>query len=97
MRLIFHPAALQEYADAVNYYAQIRIDLAQTFINHVENTVNQIRESPNRYPVLKKDIRKAFIQKFPYTLLYRFENETILIFALMHHSRKPGYWLKRIS
>jgi hypothetical protein len=39
MKYVFHPAALTEYAEAVQYYAQNRTQLAQAFIDAVENTI----------------------------------------------------------
>jgi hypothetical protein len=37
MKYVFHPAALIEYSEAVQYYAQNRTALAQAFIDAVEN------------------------------------------------------------
>lgn len=39
MRYVFHPEALNEYADAVQYYSEQRIEVAQAFINAIEDTV----------------------------------------------------------
>ena len=35
--------------------------------------------------------------EFPYALLYRVWNEQIEILAVMHLSRKPGYWADRLT
>lgn len=37
MKYVFHPAALTEYSEAVQYYAQQRVELAQAFINAIED------------------------------------------------------------
>jgi hypothetical protein len=34
---------------------------------------------------------------FPYGILYTIEAEFILIVAVMHGSRKPGYWKGRVG
>lgn len=39
MKYVFHPEALAEYADTVQYYTAERVELAQAFINAVENTI----------------------------------------------------------
>ena len=44
MRYVFHPEALSEYAQAVQYYNEQRIELAQAFINAIEDAVYRIRE-----------------------------------------------------
>jgi toxin ParE1/3/4 len=95
MKYVFHPEALTEYAEAVQYYAQQRHELAQAFINAVEDAVYQIRESPHRWSLFDEDIRRCLTRKFPYGILYTIEQDYILILAVMHCSREPGYWKSR--
>ncbi|CAD5932340.1 plasmid stabilization system [Planktothrix agardhii CCAP 1459/11A] len=97
MKYVFHPAALAEYSEAVEYYANIRVELAQAFINIVEQAVFKIIESPTRYPIVDEDIRRCLTRQFPYGILYTIEPDYILILAVMHSSRKPGYWKDRIK
>jgi plasmid stabilization system protein ParE len=49
MKYAFHPEALTEYAGAVQYYVQQRAEVAQAFIDAVEDAVYRIRETPTRY------------------------------------------------
>ena len=39
MRYVFHPEALAEYAEAVQYYAEQRVEVAQIFIDSIEDAV----------------------------------------------------------
>lgn len=95
MRYVFHPEALSEYAEAVQYYTEQRVEIAQVFINAIEDTVYRIRESPARYPAIDEDVRRCMARKFPYGVLYTIEQDYILIVAIMHCSREPGYWRSR--
>jgi plasmid stabilization system protein ParE len=95
MKYVFHPEALTEYAEAVEYYLQQGSEVAQAFIDTVENAVYQIRESPARWGVIDEDVRRYLTQKFPYGILYTIEQDYILILAVMHCSRKPGDWKNR--
>jgi len=52
MRYVFHPEALSEYAEAVQYYTEQRVEVAQAFINAIEETVYRIREAPTRYAAI---------------------------------------------
>lgn len=36
-------------------------------------------------------------QAFPFGILYTIEADFILIVAVMHFSREPGYWKKRLG
>jgi toxin ParE1/3/4 len=95
MKYVFHPAALIEYSEAVQYYAQNRTALAQAFIDAVENTIYRIRESPTTWQIIDEDVRRCMTRKFPYGVLYTVEEDEILILAIMHCSREPNYWKNR--
>ena len=95
MRYSFHPEALNEYSEAVRYYAGQKIEIAQAFIDSVENAIYRLRNSPDRYPVLDEDIRRCLTHKFLYGILYTIESDFILILAVMHCKKKPGYWKTR--
>jgi plasmid stabilization system protein ParE len=56
MRYVFHPQALTEYSEAVQYYTEQRIEVAQAFINAIEDTIYRIRESPTRYATIDDDV-----------------------------------------
>ncbi len=46
MRYVFHPEAIAEYSQAVQYYAERRTELAQAFINAVEDAVIELENLP---------------------------------------------------
>lgn len=52
MKYVFHPAALTEYGEAVKFYAERRVELAQAFINAVEDAIFRIIQSPTRWAVV---------------------------------------------
>jgi toxin ParE1/3/4 len=95
MRYVFHPEALAEYSEAVQYYAEQRSEVAQMFINAIEDAVYGIRESPTRGAIVDEDVRRCLTRKFPYSILYTIEQDYILILAVTHCSREPGYWKSR--
>lgn len=95
MRYVFHPEALNEYAEAVQYYSEQRVEIAQAFINAIEETVHRIKESPTLYVAIDEDVRRCMTRRFPYGVLYTIEQDYILIVAVMHCSREPGYWKSR--
>lgn len=65
MKYVFHPEALSEYAEAVQYYTEQRVEVAQAFINSIEDAVYRINESPTRYPRLMKTFGGAWRASFP--------------------------------
>ena len=44
-----------------------------------------------------KNTRRVFLRDFPFAVVYRPDADGITIFALAHHSRRPGYWQSRVQ
>ncbi len=97
MRYEFHPEALAEYKDAAHYYAGCHNGLELRFIAAVEHAIRQILEAPERYRFFDEDIRRCLTRVFPYAVLYTVEADFVLIIAVMHSHREPGYWRHRLS
>ena len=96
MRHEFHPEALEEYEQAALYYAERDPQLARRFIEAVEEAIQQILESPTRWRVIDADVRRFLTRIFPFGVLYTIEPDFVLIVAIMHCSREPGYWKQRL-
>lgn len=97
MRYEFHPEALQDYQEAVDWYARRGPALARRFITAVEDAVWRVAETPERWRIIEEDVRRCLTRVFPYGVLYTIEAEFVLIVAVMHCSREPGYWKRRVS
>ena len=96
MKATFHPEALDELIEAMAYYQNKRKGLGDEFYEEVDTTIKKIEEHPERWPVLLAPIQRCRTDRFPYKLVYQVLEGEILIVALMHDSREPGYWLHRI-
>jgi toxin ParE1/3/4 len=95
MRYEFHPEALDEFEDAAHYYASCQGGLELRFITCVELTFHRICEAPMRWRLFEQDVRRCLVHVFPYAVLYSIESDYVLIIAVMHCSREPGYWRHR--
>jgi len=96
MRYVFHKEALAEYEEAAIYYAAIDPQLALRFVDAVEHAIDLVVETPLRWLDIDDGIRRCLTRVFPYALLYSIEADYLLIVAVMHCSREPGYWKHRI-
>jgi toxin ParE1/3/4 len=94
MKYEFHPAALQEYAEAVQFFAQQ--DKQQDFIDVIENAIFRIIGAPERWPIIEGQIRRYLTLKFSYAILYRVYSDRIVIAAIMSCRRDPSYWQDRL-
>lgn len=96
MRYEFHPAALREFQFAATYYESQQCGLGVRFMEAVKSAVEHIVASPQSWRVLEENVRRYLIKVFPYAVLYTVENDYVLIVAIMHCNREPGYWHHRI-
>ncbi|MGZ4987408.1 MAG: type II toxin-antitoxin system RelE/ParE family toxin [Limisphaerales bacterium] len=96
MRYEFHPEAIAEFEDAARYYADCLEGLDLRFIECVELAFRQICEEPDRWRVFEQDVRRYLVHVFPYAVLYSIEADYVLIIAIMHCGREPGYWRHRV-
>ena len=97
MRYEFHPEALAEYETAALYYAERDPAVGQRFVAAVEEAINRIVDSPARWRVIEEDVRRCLTRVFPFGVLYTIEPDFVLIVAVMHCSREPGYWRRRVA
>ena len=73
--------------------------LAAAFVAEVEDAIKTLPLSPNTWPVIEApQIRRYLLKRFPYSIYYRWEPEPdrVSIYAIMHFSRRPGYWRDRL-
>jgi toxin ParE1/3/4 len=94
--IIFHPEAVAELNDGVDYFEQASAGLGNEFMTEIERSLQQIKSFPEASPLIRNDIRRKVLKKFPFSILYNFNADRISILAVMHHRRRPFYWRKRV-
>jgi len=55
-------------------------------------------EAARFYERRRNGVGFRFLQYFftgPYNVVYRVEEQRVLVLAVMHHRRRPGYWVWR--
>lgn len=97
MPIDFLPEADQEMLEAARYYQSLSSGLGDDYLAEVEHAVQSIALSPRTWPVLEGDFRRRLVKRFPFGVIYRIEPDIIVIIAVAHLRKKPGYWKKRIS
>ena len=96
MNYAFHPEARLEYREAAAFYEARRPGLGAAFTCEIEAVIQQILGAPDRCRFIEQDVRRCFAHIFPYGIVYTVESDFILIIAVAHGSRKPGYWRERL-
>lgn len=97
LTLVMHPHALAEMRDSVSYYRnEENAMLADEFASEIDRNLDLILDRPMIGKPFRRVARQFVIKRFPYSIFYQLRPESILIAAVAHHRRRPGYWMKRL-
>ncbi|MGB8517835.1 MAG: type II toxin-antitoxin system RelE/ParE family toxin [Gallionella sp.] len=97
MKYEFHPDALTEFRESAIFYESQQLGLGNRFVLAVQSAVDHIVAAPRTFRVMDGEVRRCLTKVFPYAILYTIEDGYILLVAVMHCHREPGYWLHRIT
>jgi plasmid stabilization system protein ParE len=91
----FHEAARSELAEAIAFYNDREAGLGDSLGAEVAATVDRIVENPGAGRLMRPEIRRRLLKRFPYSLLYHASSGRVQIVAVMHHRSDPEYWTDR--
>jgi toxin ParE1/3/4 len=95
MKLRFHPAAEEELSVAISYLNERTPGLGVGLLDDIERTTAFLCEVPNIGKPIDSVHRLMPLQRFTYDLAYRVGDGEIVVVAIAHKRRRPGYWLAR--
>ncbi len=92
MNYLLHPGAEQDVADAMDFYSkQAGYVVAARFLDEFERVANLLIEYPDLGTVTTSGRRFVPLKIFPYLLVYRNFENSILILIVRHQHRLPSY------
>lgn len=91
----FHPEADSELEEASVFYESRMDGLGRLFAAEVQRTISLIRQFPDAGSAAGPSRRRVLVPRFPYAIVYRRDPESIVILAVAHQKRRPGYWRRR--
>ena len=96
MTIRFAAKALEELAQAWEWYENASPGLGEAFYDEIERTVAHILSYPYAFPEKSNGFRCVLIHRFPFALWYGVNDMNITVLAVANTHRKPDYWLDRI-
>lgn len=93
--LKFHPDISFEIKSSYLWYQEQAEGLGEDFLEELDSAFLAIGELSHTWPLFHGDFRRFLLAKFPYAVIYLKNENDIYVVAVMHNSRKPGYWLSR--
>jgi plasmid stabilization system protein ParE len=95
MKWHIQAAAEAEVEEATRWYEAIREGLGAEFLDEFDAGIQRIAEFPHAWHPLGGSTRQHRLNRFPYGIIYQVREDEIVIFAVAHLHRQPGYWRKR--
>ena len=95
-RIEFHPQAEIEFARDAEFYRERGERLSAEFTAGVESALKFVRLNPDAGTPRGTEVRGWLVRRFPYTVIYREEEDRLFVLAIAPHRRHPGYWLGRV-
>ena len=93
--IYFHPDAENEYKNAYQWYRSRSKRASDRFEAEVERLVELIVTKPEFFPKFDDKHHFAVLKRFPFSLIYQVQTETIHILAVAHSRRSTAYWKNR--
>jgi plasmid stabilization system protein ParE len=84
-----------EFAEAAVWYYRRSALAAQEFVAAVEGTLAKIGETPDRYPLVRRTVRRALVPSFPYAIYFVKGATECVVLAIYHGKRHPRRWKER--
>jgi plasmid stabilization system protein ParE len=93
--VVLRAEAQADFDEAFDWYEGQRPGLGVDFAAQVQDVFDRISNTPLLHSTVFQDVRKALVQRFPYSIFYRAEASQVLILAVFHAKRDPSIWQAR--
>jgi len=94
-RLEVLPAAVAEGVAAASWYLERDDRVAGAFEDELARAFAEIERTPETWPAHVHGTHRFLLRRFPYEVVYKTYSEVVLIVAVAHCKRRPGYWRRR--
>lgn len=91
----FRPTANQDLLATVVWYESQQAGLGGRFLEEVDPIIQRIEDSPDQFPTVYRDVRRALMSRFPFGVFFRTLEDQSIVIAIVDLRRNPGHWQKR--
>ena len=97
MNVRFLTLAQQEVDEAVVWFEERAEGKGIDFLDELDRVVRLVKAYPFASTQIEPEIRRCLFARFPYSLVYGLDRDTIVVIAVAHSHRAPGYWVNRLK
>jgi plasmid stabilization system protein ParE len=89
------PQAEAEIREAFVWYAERSAIAADAFRTEVLSAIDKLADSADMWPADEENLRRYVLRHFPFTVHYELNGLDVIVLAVAHQRRRPGYWHDR--
>ena len=91
------PEAEAEMTAAALWYESKRPGLGAEYLASIDGALERIADGPLAFAVWRPGAayRQCVVERFPFVVFFTASPTAILVLAVAHAKRRPGYWLDR--
>ncbi len=90
------PGARRDFDESFDWYAARSTQAAIRFTNAIDAALSTVSANPERFAAVDGTHRECPVRRFPFRIVYRVIQGRVLVVAIAHAKRRPGYWKDRI-
>ncbi len=96
MRIEYHPTLENELEQIRDYYESQSYGLGIEFVNEFERQVLKLAATPERWMIVRGDLRRSLMKRFPYVIYFRTpQPDLVRITVVKHEKRHPSFGVRR--
>jgi plasmid stabilization system protein ParE len=86
-----------ELVETAGFYDERQVGLGAAFLSEFLKTTKLVQQFPASGRPIGHRMRRVLTNRFPYAVIYLEYRDEILVVAIAHTSRRPGYWRSRMT
>ena len=87
--------AEEELREAFLWYFERSSMAADAFRTVIVAVIDALADNADMWPMNEDGLRYRVLSRFPYTVWYELQGDSVTILAVAHQHRRPGYWMAR--
>ena len=84
-----------DFDESFNWYAQRSVGAAIGFASSIDEAIDRVTEDPHRFPFTSGGCQYCSLNRYPFRIVFRDEPNRLIVVAIAHAKRRPGYWRNR--
>ncbi len=90
--VVLAPQAETDIAEAFEWYRGRSATAADAFRTEALDAIDRLSDTPTRWRMNEDGTRRRVLRHFPFSLVFEVLRDTVVILAVAHDRRQPGYW-----